>query len=258
MSVFTSGETNPPVNNVQGDNQGNGNQLSFMDQLVGDGKKFSDVEALAKGKMEADQHIHNLEMQVKALTDSTAKNDYAKELIDQLQNNKAAAPNTASDVVPPNNNTNVSTEPANTPSGLSEDDLRSLVTKTLAEQKGKEVADSNLRAVDAKLTEKFGTEANARIEKKAMELGMTKDRLQAIAAESPTAFFTLIGEPTQMPNNPIINGSVRTDSVVQNTSERNFNYYQDMRRKDPKMFNSPAMQAQQMDDAVRLGDKFYN
>jgi hypothetical protein len=72
--------------------------------------------------------------------------------------------------------------------------------------------------------------------------------MQDLAAESPSAFFALIGEKQQT-FKPITQGSVRTEAVgVKPNAERDFNYYQTMRREN--------MQQQMMEDRQRLGDKF--
>ena len=42
---------------------------SSVGELVGEGKKFSDVESLAKGKLESDKHVENLENQIKENAD---------------------------------------------------------------------------------------------------------------------------------------------------------------------------------------------
>ena len=54
---------------------------SFVTQLVGEGKKFKDYEALAKGKLEADRHIGEITKTLDELRAELAKQDYAKALL---------------------------------------------------------------------------------------------------------------------------------------------------------------------------------
>ena len=114
----------------------------------------------------------------------------------------------------------------------------------------------NLQLVDKELEGSFGTEAKAQIEKKATELGMSIDRLRDIAAESPNAFFALIGE-NKRPVSPMVAGSVRTEGVnMQSSTERDFNYYQKLRRENRNLYYSAKTQQQMFEDKARLGDKF--
>lgn len=110
--------------------------------------------------------------------------------------------------------------------------------------------------VDQELEKSFGTEAKATIQKKAEELGMSLQRMQEIAAESPTAFFSLIGEPKKS-FNPMVQGSVRTEGVnMQASTDRDWSYYQNLRRENKNLYYTPKIQRQLMEDKVRLGDKF--
>ena len=59
MSVFN--ESN------QDSGAGNDNTNSFLDQLVGEGKKFSSVEEMAKGKLESDRYIGELETRLESM-----------------------------------------------------------------------------------------------------------------------------------------------------------------------------------------------
>jgi hypothetical protein len=85
---------------------------------------------------------------------------------------------------------------------------------------------------------------------------MSIDRLRDIAAESPNAFFALIGE-NKRPVNPMVSGSVRTEGVnMQSSTERDFNYYQKLRRENRNLYYSAKTQQQMFEDKSRLGDKF--
>ena len=85
---------------------------------------------------------------------------------------------------------------------------------------------------------------------------MSIDRLRDIAAESPNAFFALIGE-NKRPVSPMVAGSVRTEGVnMQSSTERDFNYYQKLRRDNRNLYYSAKTQQQMFEDKSRLGDKF--
>jgi hypothetical protein len=258
MSVFTEGaETTQTTQTEQVTTETSPPQDSFVAKLVeAKGENWNNPEVLAKGKLEADSYIQQLESQLTQMREDLGKQDYAQKLLDQLQN-KAADPTTANAVTPNNNNTG-GTSDGNTNPSLSEDDLKSLVEKTLTAREKDGLVKQNLSIVDQELEKSYGTNAKATVQKKADELGISLERMQEIAAESPNAFFSLIGEPKKN-FNPMVQGSVRTEGVnMQTSAERNWSYYQNLRRTNRNEYYTPKVQQQLMEDKMRLGDGFGN
>jgi len=258
MSVFT--ETSETDNQQdQGTENGNEGQTNtFMERLVETrGEQWRDPEVLAKGKLEADNYISDLERQLAEMREDLGRQDYSKQLLEQLQNRQPGSTTGQTEVRSNNNNDSGANNEGNTSLDLSEDKLKSLVKQTLSENAQSERVRKNLEAVEQRLEQTFGTEADRVVKSKANELGMNFDKLKEIASDSPEAFFTLIGE-AQRPRSMITEGSVRTESVaMQGSKERNFQYYQDLRRTNRSQYYSQSVQQQMMQDRMRLGDKFY-
>lgn len=233
----------------------NGQTQSYVDQLVQTkGSNWSDPEVLAKGKLEADTYIASLETQLAEMRDDMTKQDYAAQLLQEL--GKATDSSTVNQT-PSEPNTADTQDPA-TPVGLSEEDLKSLVDKALSDKEKQTVTERNQKLVEEELTKQFGTEAQAEVNKRAKELGMSLERMQEIASESPTAFLSLMGQPTRN-FEPMVNSTVQTESVTsQASSDRNWNYYQNLRRENRNLYYSPKMQQQMMEDKLRLGERFGN
>lgn len=229
-------------------------QDSFVQKLVeAKGDNWKDPEVLAKGKIEADGYIKELEGQLSNMREDLSKQDYAKDLLEQLQN-KAADPTNAKNAMP--NNDTGGTSEGNTNPSLSEEDLKSLVERTLTERDKDSVVKQNLNLVNNEMEKSYGTDASTKIQNKAKELGLTLERMQEIAAESPTAFFNLIGEPKK-DFRPMVEGSVRTEGVnMQASNERDWSYYQNLRRDNRSLYYSPKIQRQLIEDKNRLGGKF--
>ena len=256
MSVFTEGTaTEQSTQPEQQTTETTQPQESYVAKLVeAKGENWKDPEVLAKGKLEADNYISELEKQLSQMREDMSKQDYAKTLLDQLQN-KAADSITANTAMPNNNNTDGTME-GNTSLSPSEDDLKSLVEQTLTQREKENTVKQNLALVDQELEKSYGTEARATIEKKSRELGISIERMQEIASESPTAFFSLIGEPKKS-FSPMVQGSVRTEGVnMQASTERDWSYYQKLRRENKNLYYTPKVQQQLMEDKVRLGDRF--
>jgi DNA polymerase III alpha subunit (gram-positive type) len=232
-------------------------QDSFLNKLVETkGEQWSDPEVLAKGKLEADTYISTLESQLKELKEDLGKQDYAKSLLEQLQNRATDTTNVNTEVQSNNNNTS-GTEAGNTTPDLSENTLKSLVEQTLTEREKQSTAKQNIDSVNQQLEQMYGTEAKVEIEKKAQALGMPVSRLQDIATESPTAFFTLIGEQRR-DTQPMVTGTIRTEGVNMQSGnqERNWDYYQNLRRTNKNLYYSPKVQQSLLEDRKRLGNRF--
>ena len=168
--VFTD-KTETEQANQNNENQGQETpvQESFLDKLVqAKGENWRDPETLAKGKLEADGYIKNLEDQLAQMREDIKKQDYQNEILTQLQNKATETSAVKTEV--PNNNTSVDTQ--NTTGVVNEEDLKSLVEKTLTEREKSNTVQQNLSQVDKQLESSFGTEAEATVKKKAQELGM--------------------------------------------------------------------------------------
>ena len=233
-------------------NQHPTNPVDWLAKIVEvKGEAFKDPQVLAKSKLESDTFIGELQRQVEELRTELSKEEYAKKLLNELQGRRQD-PN--ANLAPKDGET----KPSDTKPELSEDVIKRLVEQTLTQREQSNTSTQNTRLVQEKLQEKYGTEAKAHIEKKAQELGMSFERLSSLAAESPTAFMTLIGEP-QPEYKPLVNGTVNTSSAqYSNAAEKDWNYYQNLRRTNKTLYFDPKTQQQMLKDKMRLGDRFGN
>ena len=215
------------------------------------GEAFKDPQVLAKSKLESDNYIKTLETQLTDLRTELSKEEASKKLLAELQSRRQD-PNANS--VPKQGETN----PSDTKPELSEDVIQRLVEETLSKRETTQTAKQNAKMVQDQLVQKYGTEAKTHVEKKAQELGMSFDRLSTLAAESPTAFMSLIGEP-KPEYKPPVSGTINTAAGnYSNPTERDWNYYQNLRRTNKQLYFNPKTQQQMMQDKMRLGDRFGN
>lgn len=227
---------------------------SFTEQLVGEGKKFRDVESLAKGKLEADRHIAEITRTLTELREEVAKQDYAKTLLEQLQSKGAGSgtANTEDSLLTRNSATENTTQ-------AREVDIEALVEQAITKKEKTRTFEQNISAANEAMVSQYGDRAGEVLKLKAQELNMSVDRLKEIAAESPTAFLQLVTDSSKKPTDKVVMpSSVRQDSLASNTSERTFNYYQKIRKENKSQYYSPKVQRMLMEDRLRLGEKFYN
>lgn len=255
--VFTTdnSQTSDEGQTQQEQTGGTEQQSSFVDQLVqAKGDNWRDPEVLAKGKLEADTYISNLETQLKELREELERKDYTDSVMSQAKDK--ASVSTADKTSSPNKDDKGTGENGNTSQELSDDKLKSLVEQTLHQREQETKVKNNLAQVDAQLNQTFGTDAAEVVQKKAQELGMSMERIKDIAQESPAAFFALIGEGNKKTQSPMVQGSVRTESINTGSTERTFDYYQKLRRENRNLYYTPKVQQQMMEDKARLGDRF--
>lgn len=255
-NVFEQAATEQQAEGNQAESQAFETQESYVKKLVeARGENWQDPEVIAKGKIEADNHIKELERQLEELRGDLSKNEYAKQLLETLQG-KAEAPTSSNTAGTQQQQNKGSAADQNTTGEAG--DLESLVEETIRKREQQQTAQQNLTQVQETLTQAFGTEANKVVQERAKELGMSLERLQEIATESPSAFMRLIGEAPAVENNPAPSSSVNTTAAFNQSNERNWSYYQNLRRTNSKQYYSPKVQNQLVQDRQRLGDRFYS
>tara|TARA_B110000858_G_scaffold136469_1_gene155091 strand:+ start:467 stop:1234 length:768 start_codon:yes stop_codon:yes gene_type:complete len=254
MSVFSEEQVTPATQSEQETSFEGVTTPSIVGDLVGEGRKFNDVEALAKGKLEADKFIEQMKQENATLKADLEKTAYRLGVNDHL---KEMASDSTSELSGSNNNNGGTSNQANTQPTSSEANIESLVEQTLMKREQQSVTKNNIAIVEAELEKTYGTEAAATVQQKAAELGLSLSELQGMASKSPTAFMQLLGQPAPR-RSPVIQGSIRTEgSTMQASSEKDFGYYQNLRRENSSLYYKPSTQRAMMADADRLGGSFY-
>jgi len=203
-------------------------------------EKWKDPQTLAKGYAHAQARIKELE----ALEEKMKEQDYSKTLLEQLAARQATKEVTPTAVAEePKSDTEISGNTSPSP-----EDFESLLEKTLNAREARSKVETTLRA-------KFGDGANAIVHQRSKELGLSIERMQELASESPDAFLRLVGEPDAKQTNTLPKGIVNTAGFNSTTGEKNQTYYTNLRRTNRKLYDS--LQPQMFNDRVRLGDKFY-
>lgn len=221
--------------------------LGFND-LVGDDKKYKDPDALAKAYANIERHARTLE----------AENAKARAELDTLQATNHSAPSEPPRQEPPKTGDNREPAPSSPP--RNEDDFRSQIKEEIRALNEQERGVNNIETTARKMIEVYGNEsaANEAIRKRAKELDVSVDWLRDSAARSPSAFYASMGIPsnggtdrsTPAPNNEV---NFRGGS----SDRKNFEYFDRIRKDDPKLYFSAATQREMMNQAREMGADFY-
>lgn len=204
--------------------------VDYLDQLVGEGKKFKEVKDLARGKIEADKYIEILKQRLdeatKEINTRTSLDSFLKEI-------KGAKEPQQPPVTPPQGS-----EPK---TGLDDSEIEKRFEEYLARRESQRSSQTNLEKVQETLINQFGPEAKIVINKKAQELGMSVSALEQIASQSPSAFYRLVGVSEE--RNPV--GGVQMPRSQVNPSQqvsngvKNKAYFDKLKQVDRAKYFNP-------------------
>lgn len=240
-------------NTDQGDETANA-----LEELVGDGKKFADNEALAKGKIESDNFIEQLQKEkqeaLEALTEAQ-KETGAKHTIADLMDAVRATQEAEGDDTKP----------------LSEEDFQEKVRAIVERDSAKVTSQSNRDAGNALVLQKFDGNveaAQAHVAERAKALGTTVEKLRELSGESPALFakaMEIESKSTASHSTTGLPGSVDTKNlnpdVVMEIDGHNTKAFYDAQKKEMgvrKYLDDHKLQNKLMADALALGERFNN
>lgn len=243
MSIFTQEVNQTPEEVV----------TNPLESLVGEDKKFKSVEDLARGKLESDAYITRLKEELDHYKVQATQAQTLDEIVTKIREASAQSPQNP--VVTP-----TQMEDEGAPKSVNPNDIESLVSEMLTKREAESRRQSNISLVERKLAEKFGNDAAIHLDKKAKELGITRERLQSLASDSPQIVLDLLGvnrattpAPTAVAPVSRINSAVKPEA---GTTVRDQAYYDKMKSTDPKAYFSNETRTQMMKDAMARPDLF--
>lgn len=238
---------------------------NYLEELVGDGKKFKDNEALAKGKAQSDLHIEHLQTELAELREDLQKRvasedtlERLKQLGDRLEKQNAE-----------NHNSNQSSNPEDNTNSQGEQDQKSITPEELEkllddrlnERASQDRLEKNQDLVQTELLKRFGSEEVVRseISRVSKNLNIKPDDFRRMAQESPMAFLALVGEgktPPAQPPRSEVNSAGNT--AFQPSGPRKQSSWNELRKTNPEVYHSREMVIQRHNDAVALGEAFFD
>lgn len=230
---------------------------SLVAELVGEGKKFSTIEDLAKGKLESDQFIEQLQNE----------NRLARQQLEELEAKKAKEAS-VSELINAVKNANKTAEAeGNQP--ISEESLSKMVREIMqGEHEAQTRATNRARAQKAVLEKVNGNveAAKSYLAESAKSLNMSVSDLESLSETSPSAFLKLVDSvPTTGSqsssalhsgrNTMSMEGSAKQDVIDGHHTKH---YYNKLKAEigAAKYWNDTKIQGQYAKDAMALGDRF--
>lgn len=224
---------------------------NYLEELVGENKKFKDLEALARGKFESDNYIQILErrlddmredqLQLRQNSDSRATLEQLIEQVKQL------------------NSTNPQADNINQQPTLKITDVEELVSTRISQHETSKIETENFRTVESKLKDRYGANYKDILKDQIRDLGLTPEYVNEMARKFPKAIIKTLGldeAPRQNTFEGPPRSNQRTDGFSPKVQKRTWSYYQKMRKENPTLYNNPQTAKQMQRDFVELGDDF--
>lgn len=223
-------------------------EVGFND-LVGEGRKYTNPDDLAKAYAHSESFIEQLKgenAQLRAAQDAQ-----------RATNNQNPNPDDRGQEPLPGQ-TNGSEAPKQNSSPSEPIDYRSQIRDEIRALNDEERAKANRDLAAGKMVELYGSVDGAKqaVEKRAQELGVSPDWLRDSASRSPEAFFATMGinaggtdRSTPAPRPEVRLGD--TSNV------KNFEYFDRIRKENPKLYFTAATQREMMNQARTMGADFY-
>jgi hypothetical protein len=169
------------ISNVPAQDQGKQPQ-SYYNNLVGEGKKYSDNEALAKTVQEKEKYIQKLEQEAQVRNSSDSRIDQVLARLDELQ------------AQPSDNNSPLTNDGDSNTEALKPEDVIKVVKDVLKAESEADIAKNNATKALADLSEHYGSKAAAlqAIKKVTGEDPKKTKLLNEMGATSPDDFVTLV------------------------------------------------------------------
>lgn len=222
------------------------------DQLVGEDKKYKNVDDLAKAKVHADAFIDQLKGELQGIREDLSTRVKLEEVLDKLTSQNAEK-NDDDEDDPYRDDTPTSGQPA-----INKQEIEQLVENLITNKERDRTASQNKQLAKNKLKELLGDNYLSHLESRREELGLSKDKLNDLAAVSPNAFIELVAPgrkkeetPFSPPKNQMNTGSLSFETKSPGSS----GFYRELKKKDPKAYWSPKVQNQLHKDAMKAANE---
>lgn len=235
---------------------------NYLEELVGEGKKFKTPEELARGKAESDAFIQRLQGELAGIRQELS----TRQTLEQLMDKMAAEKGTQQTNQQSYNQDSEGGEGKAVGKSFTEEDIARLVEERLSASEKARIHNSNLESVQKALVASFGSDYVTHLKDKASELGVSEEYLTNMAKETPKAFLKLVeasGEPRG--TTPGLFSPPPTHGLPSSnkqgfapTGQRKQSWYENLRKTNPTEYWSPSTQNRMHQEAISLGEAFFD
>ena len=223
----------------------------YLTELVGEGRKFKDQQALAKSKYEADQYIEILKRRL-----DEGRAAFLKE---REENTTKASLEELTKRIEERLKSNAETEVKSETNQFDPKQIESLVTTKLLEHEVTRTETNNFNLVKGKLQQRYGENYKEALGKQIEELDMTEATLNEMARRQPKVLLRTLGldkdsEQQQFQSPP--RGQRSNAFTPSGPAKRTWSYYQNLKKTKPDIWFDRSTAIQMQKDAIELGEAF--
>ena len=144
------------------------------------------------------------------------------------------------------------------PSTFKPEDIDSLLEQKLTQREKTNKQTENFNFVRAKLKEQFGDKASEVLKQRMDTLGLDQAFTDDLARSHPQVFLKTFGveEQYRQQDTAPPRSSQRQTTFAPTVQKRDWNFYQEMKKTNPRMYLDPKIAIQMHNDAIALGDAF--
>lgn len=205
-------------------------EVNHYETLVGEGKKFTDNEALAKGKVAADQHIEKLEAEMAELRKDLDARLTVEEALAKVNTNKTPENTSEENTIPENKTPDV--------------DFDSLIEEKIKTREQTNRALANEDTCNRIMVERYGDESKAleAMKRIAHSKGIPLSLVKQTAQTSVEGFKSLMDFGSAAGGaNP--RSAVNTEALGINTdTQGELEKLKELRKTNPRQFWKPEIQ----------------
>lgn len=233
-------------------------EKDYFEELVGEGKSFTDAKALARAKVESNLFIERLKTENAGIRQELNSRVKMEEFIDRMETLQKQTKS-------PSNERDAPDHEMVDQKGLTTEDITKLLDNRLTERERLSKASQNVELVKNKLQEVLGPNYATKLEQMTNNLGLSREYLNSIASNSPTAFLKLVGvtadrsSTTEDVFTPPPRSQVNPDAFrpSDTATDKNYKHYERIFKSDPTLYWSPKIQNELTATRRKMGAKFF-
>ncbi len=138
------------------------------------------------------------------------------------------------------------------------EDIDSILEQKLTAREKLTKQNDNFNMVKAKLREQFGDKASEVLKQRMDTLGLDQSFTDDLAKTHPSVFYRTFGLDEQRQTADIAppRSSQRQNQFAPTVQKRDWEYYQQLNKRDPRAYLDPKIAIQMHNDAIALGADF--
>jgi hypothetical protein len=222
----------------------------YFEELVGEGKKYSDPKELAKATAYKDQHIAQIEDENKRMRDELATRIKYEDFLDKLEKLPQVGSRDPQD----------DDDSHKDMSAMRPEEVERLLEQKLSQLEAQKAAQQNLNYVRSELEKALGPNYVQHLKRQMNELGMTEAEVQRMAQSNPKVLLRALAVSSDSKDNIFQAPPKGTNSSfsLSPSKKKGDSYFEEIRKKDPTTYWTPQIQNEIFNSIQEMGaDEFY-